>query len=441
MTIYEILEEINKDSSTNYKLSILEKHKDNELLKRVCQMAYDRVKFTYGISWNFYESPDIPFEYINLSDALDVLENDFATRKVTGNAAREALNNLCDLLSHEDATVLGRVIGRDLKVGVGRTQINKVWPNLITKPPYMRCGVYSEKAAQKISYPAFVQLKADGQFCYAQVENGNVTFISRSGEESFYPVLKETFLLLNDGVYVGELLVRGTKTRAESNGLLNSDNPPHDRICMQCWDYVSLEEWNRPKDKKNKTPYRERFFALMDQLGTLELKHTNIQLIDYRIVSSVNDALIQTSEWMQEGYEGSILKDYSNIFIDHTSPTQLKLKVEIAIEVRCTGFTEGTRGTKREATFGAMTFETDDGMIKGQTSGFTDAQLEDFNSRRDELIGKVFTVVCNDITIASGSSTYALSHPRFDDFRQDKDTTDTLERAFELREAALTLSK
>ena len=86
-----------------------------------------------------------------------------------------------------------------------------------------------------------------------------------------------------------------------------------------------------------------------------------------------------------------------------------------------------------------MIFENDEGTIKGRTSGFTDDQLEDFNSRREELIGKVFTVVCNDITKGRNNEYYALSHPRFDKFRDDKNETDTLERALELKEMAMEL--
>ena len=165
-----------------------------------------------------------------------------------------------------------------------------------------------------------------------------------------------------------------------------------------------------------------------------------IQLIETRVVRSVKQALEIVSNWMKQGLEGGILKDPNNIFIDHTSPTQLKLKLEIDADMRCTGFYEGTPGTKREKTFGGITYENDEGTVKGRTSGFTDAQLEDFNSRRDELIGKVFTIQFNDITKARDSSTWALSHPRFIEWRNDKDETDTLERLQELKQMAMELA-
>lgn len=162
-----------------------------------------------------------------------------------------------------------------------------------------------------------------------------------------------------------------------------------------------------------------------------------IELIPSLKVNNVTEALKQCSFWMNDGFEGAILKDTQNIFKDHTSPTQLKLKLAIDADVRVVGFSEGTPGTKREKTFGALMYENDEGTVKGQCSGFTDAQLEDFNSRRSELIGKIITVQFNDLTKASGSETYALNHPRFIEVRNDKDETDTLERLFELKNMAI----
>jgi DNA ligase-1 len=130
----------------------------------------------------------------------------------------------------------------------------------------------------------------------------------------------------------------------------------------------------------------------------------------------------------------------NNIFRDGTAKDQLKLKLCIDADVRCTGFTEGTKGTKREQYFGAITFENDEGTIKGQCSGFNDKQLIDFNSKRDELIGKIMVVQFNDLTKARNSDVYSLSHPRFIEFRDDKDSTDTLERVQELRNMAMELS-
>ena len=435
--ILDIFNELNENNGSNYKIEILKKHKDNELLKRVLKMAYDSVAFTYGISMKNISYTQNPYGTLSLESALDDLENRFCTREVTGNDAIKELTSLLENLDEEDAKVLELIIGRDLKINMGRSNINKVFKNLIIKPPYMRCGIYNEKTRKKINFPAIVQLKADGMFQAVTVEFGKVTFTARSGEERKFPHLEKIFKDLPNGVYIGELLVDGIDDRALGNGFINSDEEDKSSVYIQLWDYVTLSEYSRGKDKENKTSYHKRFTDLIAFVP----ENDRIRIIPFYAVQNIQEALERTSEWMSQGYEGSILKDWSNIFVDHTSPTQLKLKLEIDAEVRITGFQEGTPGTKREKTFGAIIFENDEGTIKGRTSGFTDDQLEDFNSRREELIGKVITVQFNDLTKAKDNDYYALSHPRFIEIRNDKNETDTLERVKELREMAITLGE
>ena len=434
--IIDIINEINKDNSSNYKINVLKKYKDNKLLQKVLKMTYDKVTYTYGITnKNITFNPGVNIQY-NLSQALDILDN-FVTRTWTGNRAITELENLYKSLQKDEALIIKSIIDRDLRINMGRSNINKVFKNLIVKPPYMRCGIYTTKTARKINFPALVQIKADGRYTSVEVDKGNVKFISRSGEEKEFPLLEEKFKNFPCGIYIGELLLKGESNRALSNGNINSDSPDHENIYIQLWDFITWDEWSRPKDKENKTIYKDR----IKNLETNIVQDSFVEIITTYDVSSKKDALKHVSNWMQEGFEGGILKDYNNIFIDHTSPTQLKLKLEIDADVRVTGFTEGKKGTKREQTFGALTFENDEGNIKGQTSGFTDDMLEEINNNREKYIGKIITVQFNDITKSKNNDYYALSHPRFIAFRDDKQTTDTLERILEMKEMAMGLKE
>lgn len=449
-----ILNELNLENGKNYKLSVLKKHKDNELFKRVLRLAFDRVKYVYSLSVKHWHNDNTIFEgksVKTLSDALDLLEFRLATRELTGNDAIYAVERMFKSLSADDAQVLYRVLNRDLRIGVGRTSVNKVFGDLISKQLYMRCDVYSKKTAAKLdlSKGAVVQLKADGTYREFTVEDGIVTAHSRSGEEYFYPVHFKLMETYPNGHYFGELIVMDKNgkplPRAEGNGLINSDNPPHDKIRFETWDYVTLEEYAMAANKQPCTiPYMERLtnliLILSEQNAGIPLAEQQIQLIETHHVSNIKDALVHCSNWMNEGYEGAILKTATSVFRDGTNREQLKLKLEIDADVRITGFQEGTPGTVREKTFGAIEFATDDGMIKGKCSGFTDAQLADFNSRREEMIGKIISVQFNDLSKARGNDHYALSHPRFIEVREDKTETDTLERVFELRKMAMELS-
>ena len=438
-SIYDIIQELNLENGSNYKLSILKKHKDNELFQRVLKMTYDTVAYNYYIKKipSFVPSGN---NYI-LEHSLDLLEALY-TREKTGHEGIAHLQSILASSSPQNCDVITKIIGRDLKINIGKTQINKVFPGLITKPVYMRCDVYGDKTAKNISFPAIVQLKADGTYREFNVSNGTVSSRSRSGEEYEYPVIFEQMKDFPDGIYTGELTVKNITERSKGNGLINSDNPPHDDIILELWDYITHDEYNKARLKDKKNPcvitYTDRWNKLLE-IVHVNKSFDNVKLIPHECVNNLQEALEKTSEWMSQGFEGSILKDWNGVYKDGTSKQQLKLKLQIDLEVRLVGFHEGTVGTKREGKIGSLVFANDEGTIKGRCSGFTDEQLDEFTEKQDELLGKVFSVQFNDLTQAEGNDYYALSHPRFIEFRNDKDETDTLEKAFQLREMAINL--
>lgn len=438
-SVYEILKELNLENGSKFKIDVLKKHKDNDLLKKVLKMTYDHVRFNFGVGKVTLAKigfPETENPVLSLENALGVLEEKFCTRDYTGNEAISQLQALIQGLSVEDQYVISRVIERDLKVNIGKTQINKVHTGLITKPVYMRCDVYSSKTAKNIKFPAIVQLKADGTYREFAVNDGKVVSRSRSGEEYEYPVIMGEMKDFPNGIYFGELTVRGIRDRAEGNGLLNSDNPPHDDIILEVWDVVSQEEYeNAGKKKPCKTPYGKRW----ENLKGIVKDSPHISLIPHLEVSTLKEALEKTSEWMSDGFEGGVLKDLSGVFRDGTPKHQLKLKIEISAEMRCVGFLPGTPGTKREGKVGSIIFENDEGTIKGRSSGFNDKEMEYFTKNQEGLIGKVFEVQFNDLSKGRGNDYYALSHPRFVEFREDKDETDSLEKVFDLRQMAIEL--
>ena len=461
MSVHKIIQELQANNGSNYKMDVLRKYADNETLQRVLKMTYDKVAFTYGVSMkNVPVVSDLVTsgvaygkidKLMTLDEALDVIEKELVPDKVTGKrnttghaaiACVEYLHECIDTV--ENAKIISGLIDRDLRINMGRSNINKVFKGLIIKPVYMRCGLYSEKTKNKIEPKgSFVQLKADGTYREFTVENGKVQANSRSGEEYEHPDQAAVLEGYPDNHYIGELTVHneyGVLDRATGNGMIKANKfPEHHYVVFDAWDVVSLEEYSNAANKiKGTTPYWKRFETLTEIIGKTDmLSNKSVRIIETHIVNSVKEALEWTMKWMNEGLEGSIWKDANAIFRDGTSPQQLKLKLEIDVDVRWTGFIEGKRNTKRAATFGSATFATDDGKIKGSCSGFTDKQLKEINDNRLDYINVIFTVTCNDITQARDSDHYALSHPRFTEVRYDKDETDTLERALETKQMAM----
>jgi len=493
-TVQTFLQEINVENGNKYKTNVLKKYTDNELIHRLLQMTYDRVKYNYGvglISIQKLTSNHLNESKMELSNVLDILENEFATRKVTGNKALARLQNIYNSLNGADKSILSRIIDRDLKIGLGKTSINKVFKQLITKPVYMRCDTYSSKTAKNINFPAIVQLKADGTYREFHVleadvtDAKNVTCQSRSGESYTYSTFFDYMSNMEEGHYFGELTVKCSDyiieviedkmkksikkcdctkiytdiieeykihsdnnkeyilPRAIGNGLINSSDVPEEDLIIDLWDYVTNDEYAiaAKKDKKNQctTPYEQRFTKLLSIIDDCE--NDNIRTIEYRYVSSLGDALNDTSAWMKEGFEGSILKDLNGVFKDGTPNYQLKIKLKISAEMRCTGYKNGTPGTKWEGKIATLLFENDEGTIKGSCySGLSDERLTKINDNPEKFLNTVFEIEFNDVTKAEGNNFHAFSHSRFIEWRDDKDETDTLEKVFKLKQMAFELS-
>ena len=189
------------------------------------------------------------------------------------------------------------------------------------------------------------------------------------------------------------------------------------------------------QQKTPKVPYIERF----NKLKSIIKEDENIKIIPHKMVQNVNEALKQTSEWMTSGFEGGVLKNTNGIFKDGTSTDQLKLKLCIDAEMRVVGFADGKVGSKREGKVGAIIFQNDDETVKGRTSGFSDAELDEMVKSPQKYLNKIITVQFNDLTKAENHDFYALSHPRFIELRTDKTETDSLEKLLELREMAINL--
>jgi hypothetical protein len=476
MLINEILNELNENNGANYKLEVLKKHRDNELLKRVLKMTYDKVQYTFGVTMKNVIAGSSKNTQ-TLEWALDILENKINTREVTGNAAISLVENILEQLSESDRIVFEKILGRDLKINCGRTQINKVFKDLITKQLYCRCDIYGKKTANNIDFTngAVIEKKSDGTFKETTVSE-TVDIVSRSGEQYIMKKFESIFSEATKGVYIGEMTVelddklyekiipllrkknpkkaeeieekyaRGWKIldRSTGNGLINSLDIPEDNITYELWDFIPFEEYRiaSAKDKKNKSkmPYAERFELLKENVK--KINNSQVQVIEHYIVQDLKEALSHVTNWMNLGYEGGVLKDWSMIFEDGTSKKQLKLKLEIELDLRILEFVEGNKGSKNEEYFSAIVIGNDEGTIRTQigVTTMTEETRNWFHENRENVIGEIMEVLCNDITIGSGKEQYALSHGRYIQMRTgEKTETDTLERAFQAKEMAMLL--
>lgn len=418
--ITDFLNELNASNSSNYKLEVLKKY-NNEIIKEFLSLVYDKVKYSYGIK-------KVP-EFQNNSEIIDfnTIKNTFIAlhnRDFTGNKAISVIQTLLNNKTPEITRIITCILDRDIHSGISTKQINKVHKKLITEFPYMRCSLMDK--FKNIRFPTMIQIKADGTYRTFIKKGDSVQAFSRSGESYEHPKVYSALLNLPDGAYIGELIcnevegANSTEIRYKSNGLLNSLTPP-ENVTFYMWDYLTLEEF---ENGNSKTPYKERFEFVWRLTESLE--SDTLTVVRTRVIDNIEAANEYLNTWLKEGEEGAILKNCDAVFKNGTSTEQIKLKPEIEVEVRCIDFTEGNG--KFKDTFGAIVFKTDDDLIQGKVSGISDSERVEIFKNSSKYLNKVFTVKATALTKSEDSDVYALMHPRFNGFREDKDYTDTLDR-------------
>jgi hypothetical protein len=463
MTIKEIFDEIASTSGNNAKIDILKKYSDNELLRRVLYMTNSkRVKF-YIKRLPEYTHNEVSY---TLEQALGMLM-EIANRDITGQNAIDKLTIWLENVSADDAYIIERIIDKDCKIGMGTTFINKVFKGLIEETPYMGAVSFDEKKARKIfdkGGKGISQVKMDGRYCNAVIRGGEVEMESRQGEPTIVTGAKfvEELAQLEDCVLNGELTMDGIP-RYESNGIIasiidisknkseRSDkenekklaafvekhgdfNEALSKIRYTVWDRISIDEYF---DAKSTVPYSKRAIELNKALKAIEV--TRVSIVEGVVVNTYEEAMNHFQEILGRGEEGTILKSYDGEWKDGKPTHQIKMKLELTLDLVITGFNYGTKGTKNENVISSFNAETSCGKLKTRPQGLTEALMTEITENQDKLLGTIIEVKCSGLSF-DHTGAYSLLYPAFKHFRDDKSEANSLDECIEIQNAAIGLT-
>ena len=337
---------------------------------------------------------------------------------------------------------------------MGGTQINKVWPGLIEETPYMGAKPFTTKLANKIlDHVCCSQVKMDGRYCNIYKTYGDVILESRQGEvTNLGPVkLLDAISKLPDGVYNGELTIPKIP-RYTSNGIIASvisinkkEGKDKDKaikkfeeehgsflrlsnsIIFTCWDTITINEYHNAHSHRM---YLNRF----QDLQKLPFSH-HFQLVEHKFVQSLSEALAHFNECLQKGEEGTILKSMGGEWVDGKPNWQLKLKLEMTVEMRIIDFHYGTKGTKNEDVISALKVASKESLVICKVPGITEKDMLFITQNINDLRGTIISVKCNGLS-QNEKGEFSLLHPRLEAFRDDKKVANTYKEIVEIEKSA-----
>lgn len=422
--ILSILNELQNHPSTIQKQEILKKNK-SDLLKRVLRLAYDSTESFYLKKIPSYSSMNTSsIDYI-LDNALDFLEHVLARRIVTGNAAIDNMIHILSGMHQDDAEVITRVLARDLKCGINTKLINKVFPGLISEMEVM----LADSDISRITFPAIAQPKLDGSRVHITRIGNTIKILSRNGKlVNDLGYLKDSALvLMEDGeTWDGEIVCvephdpSKNMDRKKSNGIFNKSikdtitDKEATLMRFHTWDIIDRV-----------SPYSMRLWKLRERFdSTSHIPSLKFYPVLGKIVNNQEEAMEMYEEEITKGEEGIILKNMNSKWVGKRSKDLCKIKEIQDCDLRCIGWEYGTG--KNSNRMGNLIFGTDDGeLVVSVGTGYSDKDRDDFTE--DYVIDKIGTIQFNQIIKAKVTgSKYSLFLPRFVEFREDKDTTNSL---------------
>ena len=423
---YDFIDQLKAISGTNDKLAFF-KANTNPLIERVFDLALS-TEWVFGIK----KIPDYPYvcSDITLEQGLEMLELDFATNAITGNARVERLASILASMDPKDAAIIKMVINKKLDCGVSVTNANKCMTRTIPTFDTMLCAKQEQKLIDKLDWPnVMLQTKMDGTRVIISVDqSGNVRYRTRSGKDFRVNDSVDSYFTRFRGiVFDGEMLVADGDSyldRKTGNGIVNSvmqgkaSDVDADRIRFVLWDLIDYDDYFEGHSDK---PYITRFEQLYGV--SIEAPSKYWSLVETKYPTVFDEAQELYKQLRADGHEGAIIKDMNATWSGKRVNHQIKMKAEETLDLRVIDYVPGTG--KYQGMLGSLICTDESGKLEvGVGSGFDDNERKTIT--RDSIIGKIIEVKYNEVIDKKDGGKLSLFLPIFVDIRDDKTTGDSL---------------
>lgn len=414
--------EINSSNSRLHKQSVLKQYKDDPVICKYLQIAFDPYK-VYGISTkklNKTVGAIGVYDIETVFDLFDYLEVHNTGTDKDISICQEAIANV-NIWNRNAGAILKALICKKLSIGCDAKTINKEIPNLIPTFAVQLANKYFDKPDFVEGKEFAITTKIDGGRIIAIKENSQVTFYTRAGQkyEGLIDLEEEMLEKLPDGICLdGEITLLDTKGIPSKEAykramkITRADGEKHG-VKMLVFDAMLASEFRSQKCDRN---WDERRGALDLIFKSRELTYFELLPVLYRG---------DNSEMILKWLDAAIAGQQEGIMINITSAPYefkrtnnlLKVKKMSTLDLEIVGFEEGEG--RLAGTLGAILVRYKNGNIVKVGSGFSDRlRLEIWHSR-EEWLGNICEIqYFEETTNADGGE--SLRFPVFKDYRPDK---------------------
>ena len=306
--LQSFLTEMLESSSGNYKLAVIDKHRDNEFLKKVFHYTYNPFK-KYGVHTRVLKKNSDLVAPSNLYPDFFQLLDDLAENNLTGHAAIGAVNAFVNELNEDHKDLIYNILDRDLRMGASITSILKVHPNIVPVFKVALANPYAPKRADFKTEEWYGSRKLDGVRCICRKEGNIVTFYSRNGKEfeTLGRIAEDVKRIPGNFILDGEVCMVDQNGAEDFQGIMKQIRRKNHTIAnpkFLVFDCLTLEEFDN----------HESNTKLSERLGRETMNP--IMANEYQTLTAVPQIMIKTEEQFTEmakdaeanGYEGIMIR-------------------------------------------------------------------------------------------------------------------------------------
>lgn len=413
----EIVNELKETNSATEKMKILSKYKNEPEVIKYFFYTYNPF-YMYGVTSASMkknsELSELEF-YKDIFEVLDLLR----TRKLTGNKAIAAINGFANQ-NNKLIDLIYAIMDRNLGIGMGEKQINKVFNNVIPTFDVALAATYEKERHEKYHLENyFIQRKLNGVRLVTTIEYDAVTdtttikSYSRKGKEfttcgkineeilEFYKASKfyKTNIVLD-----GEACVTDFDGKEDWNKIVSEIKRKNHTIQSPkyiIFDLLTLDEFSGLTESKN---YGTRLKLLTKYFfGALDKKAEYLSCVFSVPYSIENFDRLEKEFVISDKWEGFIFradkafkagrstdllkyklfKDAEYIVVDVENTVKPMLVNEKMVDTPCVG---------------ALKIKLENGSICGVGTGLTDAQRIEWYNNPELIIGKQIQVKYKELT-------------------------------------------
>jgi len=368
-------------------------------------------------------------------------------RKLTGNAARDAVAEMSERFDSEEWNLFcAPVIKRDLRAGISSVTFNKICKKTKYEIPTFGCQLATNNEGRpEMRGIKRLEPKLDGVrvlLTVIPIDSGEIVTVcySRNGKifENFSHIeeqVKNKFgklvqasisankdharSLINGFVLDGEVI--GNSFQELMRQARRKANVQAEDSVFNVFDIIPIEDfrrgfWNAKLSQRIET--LEGMRPIIDQMPNVELlPHI---MVDLDTAAGVDQFHRYCKDMVNDGFEGVMIKDVGAPYECKRNTHWLKIKPVYDYDLTVIGVEEGTG--KNAGRMGALVCEgVDDGrhITVNVGSGYTDEERQSYWDDKNLVIGQT-AVVMADATTQNQDGSYSLRFPRFKCFRTDK---------------------